>query len=97
MNGQINNPHRLDPLTRACLGCGLPATSCKTTKPECAAFYRDLAGLTIVITTAEKLILLVAGTQGVRLDQSEMFAVRDAIDEGVRDLRAGARSTAGQN
>lgn len=91
MSPLITRPHRIDPISRTCLGCGLTGQQAKLT-PDCPAFYRDMPGLTVVVTTAEKLVLLVPGSTGLRLDQAEMFATRDAIDEGVSEMREQGRS-----
>lgn len=92
MSPAITRPHRIDPISRHCLGCALEGSQAKLT-PDCPAFYRALPGLTIIVTTDERLILLPPAAPGLRLDQTEMFAVRDAIDEGVQDLRESGRST----
>jgi hypothetical protein len=42
-----------------------------------------------VITTDEHLLLLRNGERVLDLDPAEMFALRDAIDDGARHLREG--------
>lgn len=92
MNAPAARRHRIDTKSGRCLGCGLAAGEASQT-PICPAFYRDLAGLLIVITPDEQLVLIEPGGRGLGLDQGEMFAARDAIDEGVAELRQGGRST----
>lgn len=94
MTGQISNPHHLDPLTRSCFGCGKAVGAAKS-EPECPAYYRQRDGLLIVVTPAERLYLIVLGQIGLRFDPIETFEIRDAIDEGIDQLRRSGRSTAG--
>ena len=88
------NPHMIDPVAKLCFGCGKNARAAALVH-DCPAFYRRHSDeLVIIITPAERLILLAPGRGGLRFERVEMFEVRDAIDEGVRELRESGRSKA---
>lgn len=85
--------HHLDPLTRHCVGCGKAAREISVIGPKCPAFYADIEGALVIITTKEQLsVRFNGGMGGIQCGQRTMFDLRDAIDEGVRALREGGRS-----
>ena len=87
--------HLLDPTTQHCLGCDAPARQIEKDGPhqDCPAFYRRIGSGTVnvVINTHEQLLVL-TGDAIMTLTQSTMFELRDAIEEGVHELREGRRS-----
>lgn len=99
----MRREHHLDPLTRYCDGCGKSARDIgeeavgrrkgeEAPSPECPAFYRQIEGALVIITTKEQLIVRFSGGGGIQCGQHAMFEIRDAIDEGVGELRDGGRS-----
>jgi hypothetical protein len=99
------NDHRLDPARQTCIGCGLQASEIKERgSKECEGFYAEIVldptdekarPMIMVISTDEELALLRPDGSSFRLPQRAMFELRDQIELGVDELRAGRRSRRG--
>lgn len=85
--------HLFDPTTRVCVGCARHARDVENEKnpAPCGAVYKEFTTIaeayTVVVTVDEDLVLLLNGRTLLKLDGGRIFDLRDAIDEGIDELR----------
>lgn len=81
--------HVYHPQTNLCFGCGAARDGAP---PDCPALYGPIGekGAHFVLTPGEELLLFPERgfrSIGLKFEMVETFAIRDAIDEGVAELR----------